>query len=54
MVWLPTSLKGFTDDLPQIKTMLRTCAFHLCGWAGEHESMAKQSQIIRSGAVPQG
>jgi hypothetical protein len=29
MVWLPTPLKGFTDALPEIKTMLRTCAFHL-------------------------
>jgi len=32
MVWLPTPLKGFTDALPEIKRMLRTCAFHLYGW----------------------
>jgi hypothetical protein len=38
MVWLPTPLKGFTDALPEVKTMLRTCAFHLYGWACEHES----------------
>ncbi len=36
MVWLPTPLKGFTDTLPEIKAMLRVCAFHLYGWACEH------------------
>lgn len=54
MVWLPTPLKGFTDALPEIKTMLRTCAYHLYGWACEHESIADQAQAIRSGAIPAG
>jgi hypothetical protein len=54
MVWLPTPLKGFTDALPEIKTMLRTCAFHLYGWACEHESVAAQAESIRSGLVPSG
>ncbi len=52
MVWLPTPLKGFTDALPQIKTMLRTCAFYLYGWVCEHESVAPQAQSIRQGTLP--
>lgn len=52
MVWLPTSLKGFTDTLPEIKAMLRVCAFHLYGWACEHESVAKQAHQVRSGRIP--
>jgi hypothetical protein len=52
MVWLPTPLKGFTDSLPEIKTMLRTCAFYLYGWACEHESVKKESRAIRSGLIP--
>ncbi|MEH2539185.1 hypothetical protein [Bradyrhizobium sp. AZCC 1699] len=52
MVWLPTSLKGFTDTLPEIKAMLRTCAFHLYGWACEHPSVAEQAAEVRSGRIP--
>jgi hypothetical protein len=52
MVWLPTSLKGFTDTLPEIKAMLRTCSCHLYGWACEHESVAEQAAKVRSGWVP--
>lgn len=52
MVWLPTSLKGFTDTLPEIKTMLRVCAFHLYGWSCEHESVAAQAAEVRSGRIP--
>jgi hypothetical protein len=54
MVWLPTPLKGFTDALPEIKILLRTCAFHLYGWACEHESVKKQAEGIRAGWVPDG
>lgn len=54
MVWLPTPLKSFTDALPEIKTMLRTCAFYLYGWACEHESVAEQSQAIRASNIPDG
>ena len=54
MVWLPTPLKGFTDALPAIKTILRACAFHLYGWACEHESVTKQTAEIRSGMLPDG
>lgn len=52
MVWLPTSLKGFTDTLPEIKAMLRVCAFHLYGWACEHESVAVLADQVRSGWIP--
>lgn len=52
MVWLPTSLKGFTDTLPEIKAMLRVCAFHLYGWACEHEAVAEQAEQVRSGWTP--
>lgn len=54
MVWLPTPLKGFTDALPEIKTMLRTCAFYLYGWVCEHESVTAQANSIRSGTLPAG
>jgi hypothetical protein len=52
MVWLPTSLKGFTDTLPEIQAMLRVCSFHLYGWACEHESVAEQAAQVRSGWIP--
>jgi hypothetical protein len=52
MIWLPTSLKGFTDTLPEIKAMLRVCAFHLYGWVCEHESVAAQAEQVRSGWIP--
>ncbi len=54
MVWLPTPLKGFTDALPEIKVMLRTCAFYLYRWACERESVAAQAQSIRGGSIPDG
>jgi hypothetical protein len=54
MVWLPTPLKGFTDVLPEVKVLLRTCAFHLYGWACEDESVRPQADAIRGGAVPAG
>jgi hypothetical protein len=49
MVWLPTSLKGFTDTLPEIKAMLRVCAFHLYGWACQHSSVEKQADQVEVG-----
>jgi hypothetical protein len=52
MVWLPTSLKGFTDTLPEIKAMLRVCSYHLYGWACEHESVQAQADQVRAGWIP--
>lgn len=54
MVWLPTPLKGFTDTIPEIKAMLRVCAFHLYGWACEHPAVEEQATKIRSGWTPDG
>jgi hypothetical protein len=54
MVWLPTPLKGFTDALPEIKRMLRTCAFHLYDWACEHDSVKDEAAAIRAGNIPDG
>lgn len=54
MIWLPTPLKGFTDALPEVKAMLRVCAYHLYGWACEHASVVEQATQIRSGWVPEG
>jgi hypothetical protein len=56
MVWLPTPLKGFTDTLPEIKAMLRVCAFHLYGWACEHPSVADQVESavwLGAGRIPE-
>lgn len=54
MVLLPTPLKGFTDAVPEIKRHLRVCAYHLYGWACEHEDAAEEAALIRSGSVPDG
>jgi hypothetical protein len=52
MVWLPTPLKGFTDSTPEIKRMLRTCAFHLYGWTCEHVDVASDAAEIKAGSMP--
>jgi hypothetical protein len=41
MVLLPTPLKAFTDVMPDVKAMLRACAFHLYGWRCDHGELAK-------------
>jgi len=53
MIWLPTPLKGFTDAVPAIKAMLRTCAYYLYGWACEHPDVAEQAEAVRSGPLPE-
>jgi hypothetical protein len=52
MVWLPTPLKGFTDAVPDVKRMLRTCAFHLYGWTCEHDDVAEEARRVRAGPPP--
>jgi hypothetical protein len=54
MIWLPTPLKGFTDAVPEIKFLLRTCAFHLYGWVYEHGGMHDEVKKIKSGHLPEG
>lgn len=52
MVWLPTPLKGFTDALPEVKAILRVCAFHLYGWACEDPLVEAEATAIRGGHIP--
>ena len=54
MVLLPTPLKGFTDAVPEIKRCLRVCAYYLYGWVCEHEDVAAEAALIRSGVIPDG
>jgi len=54
MIWLPTPLKGFTDAVPEVKRMLRTCAFYLYGWVCQHKDVASQAKEVASSAVPDG
>jgi hypothetical protein len=54
MVWLPTPLKGFTDSVTEIKTMLRICAYHLYDWTCEHEESLDAAKFIRRGKIPNG
>lgn len=52
MVWLPSALKGMTDTLPSVKSILRTCAFYLYNWVCEHPSVECEATAIKSGWVP--
>jgi hypothetical protein len=54
MVWLPTPLKGFTDSVPKVKSMLRICAYHLYDWACEHPDVVSVATEVRSGGLPDG
>lgn len=54
MVWLPTALKGFTDAVPEIKTMLRVCAYNLYDWVCDDASVLLEAKKIESGYVPDG
>ena len=53
MVWLPTTLKGFTDAMPEIKSVLRVCAFHMYGWACEHPDVTSDAIKIQAGWKPE-
>ena len=59
MIWLPTSLKGFTDTLPEIKAMLRVCADlatadaepvdgRVARWAAKLAPWAEQAREFRN------
>lgn len=54
MVRLPSPIKGLTDHIPEIKAMLRTCAFHLYGWACDHDVALPEAQQICAGELPSG
>lgn len=40
MVLLPSPLKAFTDVMPEVKAMLRACAFNTYGWRCEHDAVS--------------
>jgi hypothetical protein len=52
MVWLPTSLKGFTDSLPEVKSLLRVCAYYLYGFLCDHPNTQAEAQRIGDGWIP--
>jgi hypothetical protein len=54
MVALPTPLKSLTDAVPEIKYMLRICAYHLYGWACEAEEVQSEAEMIKQGKIPEG
>lgn len=54
MVALPTPLKTLTDSLPQIKTMLRVCAYYLYGWVCESSEVQRDAKEIKRGMIPKG
>src|SRR5438067_450730 len=46
--------QGFTDAVPNIRRMLRTCAYYLYNWSCEHPDVAVQAAEVRSGKIPDG
>jgi hypothetical protein len=54
MVLLPTPLKGFTDSVPEIKLMLRTCAYHLYDWTYDQGTteIAELAKQIKNEPIP--
>ncbi|NYF79677.1 hypothetical protein [Granulicella arctica] len=54
MVLVPSPLKGLTDHIPEVRLMLRTCAYHLYGWLCEHDDLSSSNDLeqIRQGLIP--
>ncbi|WP_294309718.1 hypothetical protein [Sphingomonas yabuuchiae] len=54
MVLLPSPLKAFTDVMPEVKAMLRACAFHTYDWRCDHAaaSIADLGEIALDPAYP--
>ena len=46
MVLLPTPLKAFTDTMPDVKKMLRICAFNLYGWKCDHDELLSKNKEL--------
>jgi hypothetical protein len=54
MVLLPTPLKALTDSVPELKHMLRVCAYNIYGWvpvAPDAPDLADRVELVRGGAV---
>lgn len=48
MVLLPTPLKAFTDAMPEIKAMLRLCAWNLYAWRCDHPALDDQNAMFQN------
>lgn len=48
MVLLPTPLEAFTDAMPEVKMMIRVCAWNLYGWHCDHESVADSVATMKN------
>lgn len=51
MVALPSPLKALTDSDPEIKRILRVCAYRLYGWVCDDPAVREQADEIRSGFI---
>jgi hypothetical protein len=52
MILLPTALKGFTDEMKEVKAVLRYCAFHLYSWPLGLRERLRQSGLWRADDPP--
>ncbi len=52
MVALPSPLKALTDGVPEIKSMLRVCAYYLYGWICESDEVKAEATAITNGFIP--
>jgi hypothetical protein len=49
MVLVPAPLKGATDTIPEVKRMLRLCAYALYSWVCDHVSVQAEAQAVGNG-----
>lgn len=54
MLYLPTPLKAFSDSVPEVKEMLRTCSYYLYDWVCDHSDVQMLAEKIKSGYLPPG
>lgn len=45
-------MKALTDSMPEIKKMLRACAFHLYGWVCDDPDVENEAKQIKEGYIP--
>lgn len=52
MVLLPSPIKAFTDCIPEVKTILRVCAWYLYGFVCEEDEVKEEANNIKNGFIP--
>lgn len=54
LVLLPTPLKAFTDVMPEVKAMLRACAYYLYDWQCDHPELQTidLAEVVNDAAYP--